>query len=355
MSFSECSERSKRRKITSICNTYESSLIQKASEKYSKIKCNNSDRDSALFNGALAMFMDLKLSRSKYEDLRSYNEMMLGAKFYPPYQKILEGEKDCYPEEITVDEKGASVRLQSLLNHTSKRILLSLEIRGDNETQYELIGKWGMDGSTGQQIFNQKWQNEEYLEYVDEKSVFMISFVPLQLVSIRSEKVIWKNERPSSIRYCRPIQFEFVKENKENVDKEYRNICEQIQNLSPTEVELKNSVKVVIKYKLLCTMVDGKVVNILTNQASSRSCNICKAKPKDMNNLSYVRSIKPDEQKYNFGLSTLHCWMRFMECLLHISYNLDFKKTSASKENVFLKETKKNLSRLNLEKFWEYV
>lgn len=232
---------------------------------------------------------------------------------------------------------------------------MSLEIRGDNETQYELIGKWGMDGSTGQQIFNQKWQNEEYLEYVDEKSVFMISFVPLQLVSIRSEKVIWKNERPSSIRYCRPIQFEFVKENKENVDKEYRNICEQIQNLSPTEVELKNSVKVVIKYKLLCTMVDGKVVNILTNQASSRSCNICKAKPKDMNNLSYVRSIKPDEQKYNFGLSTLHCWMRFMECLLHISYNLDFKKTSASKENVFLKETKKNLSRLNLEKFWEYV
>lgn len=107
MSFSECSERSKRRKITSICNTYESSLIQKASEKYSKIKCNNSDRDSALFNGALAMFMDLKLSRSKYEDLRSYNEIMLGGKFFPPYQKILEGEKDyAIQKKLPLMKKG---------------------------------------------------------------------------------------------------------------------------------------------------------------------------------------------------------------------------------------------------------
>lgn len=32
---------------------------------------------------------------------------------------------------------------------------------------------------------------------------------------------MWKNERPSSVRFCRPVQFQFSKETRENTLKEY--------------------------------------------------------------------------------------------------------------------------------------
>lgn len=34
------------------------------------------------------------------------------------------------------------------------------------------------------------------------------------------------------------------------------------------------------------------------------------------------------EEALKYGLSTLHAWIKFMECLLHISYKLGWKKTS---------------------------
>lgn len=88
-------------------------------------------------------------------------------------------------------------------------------------------------------------------------------------------------------------------------------------------------------------MIDGKVCNVLTDQKSSASCNICGAKPSQMNNLDLIMSLKDNKQNYQFRLSTLHCWIRFMECILHIAYNNDFKKGYASGDNKILKENKK--------------
>jgi len=89
-------------------------------------------------------------------------------------------------------------------------------------------------------------------------------------------------------------------------------------------------------------MIDGKICNILTNQKSSTSCNICGATPKQMNDLKTIKQLRCNEDNYKFGLSTLHCWIRFMECILHISYNIDFKEGSAKGNNKILKQIKKN-------------
>lgn len=88
-------------------------------------------------------------------------------------------------------------------------------------------------------------------------------------------------------------------------------------------------------------MIDGKVCNVLTDQKSSASCNICGAKPNQMNDLNLVMSLKENKENYKFGLSTLHCWIRFMECILHIAYNMDFKRSYASGQNKVLKQNKK--------------
>lgn len=48
-------------------------------------------------------------------------------KLYPPYKSVLETKQKCYPlkSEITVTESSAQIKLQSLLNHTVERILLT--------------------------------------------------------------------------------------------------------------------------------------------------------------------------------------------------------------------------------------
>lgn len=48
----------------------------------------------------------------------------------------------------------------------------------------------------------------------------------------------------------------------------------------------------------------------------------------DIDNLAKYKTKPKTKLNLNlkFGLSTLHCWIRFFECLLHLSYRLDFKK-----------------------------
>ncbi|KYQ54723.1 hypothetical protein ALC60_06325 [Trachymyrmex zeteki] len=64
-----------------------------------------------------------------------------------------------YPTGLSFNDLSASVNVESLLNHTTERILLTLsdeelhELRGKKLILY---GKWGMDGVSGQQTTTQK-------------------------------------------------------------------------------------------------------------------------------------------------------------------------------------------------------
>ncbi|CAD0197896.1 unnamed protein product [Chrysodeixis includens] len=65
-----------------------------------------------------------------------------------------------------------------------------------------------------------------------------------------------------------------------------------------------------------------------------------------MYDLLKVATRVENENAFKYGLSTLHAWIRFMEMILHISYNLGFKKWSATTpENRQLKEDKKNIDK----------
>lgn len=146
-------------------------------------------------------------------------------------------------------------------------------------------------------------------------------------------------------RYCRIIKFEFTPEIAENTLKEYNYYSQETNNLRPTQVILGDISFCVVHY-LECTMIDGKTCNVLTNEKSSASCNICGARPSQMNELQLVHSLPPKAEFYKLGLSTLHCKIRFMECLLHIAYNMDFKKSSARDEQKSIKDRKKRAFRV---------
>jgi len=101
-----------------------------------------------------------------------------------------------------------------MLDHTVIRIV---EAHPDifwqisDENKYESLTvfyKWGCDGSSGHSTYRQSFTNSDH-NMVDQH-LFAICIVPIQLR--RGGSILWKNPRPSSTRYCRPLKVMFAKE-----------------------------------------------------------------------------------------------------------------------------------------------
>lgn len=219
------------------------------------------------------------------------------------------------------------------MDHTSERLveLCADELLEISDTSsLKLTVKWGMDGASGQSMYRQIFQNKPADS--EDSSIFMISMVPLELKSLESHgKVIWSNDTPSSTNYCRPIKFEFMKETIESTKEQYQIVENQIKKMIPYQfTQHEKTFK--IEYHLELTMLDGKSINSLTSTSSS-NCNICDAKPTEMNDLKKIGQKCSNVQNYRFGLSTLHCWIRFLECILKIAYRLPLKKWRIGGEN----------------------
>lgn len=74
-------------------------------------------------------------------------------------------------------------------------------------------------------------------------------------------------------------------------------------------------------------MIDGKVATALSDVTDSTlCCSVCGCKPVEMNNIDKVISRPVTSNGLKYGLSTLHAWIRCMECCLKIAYKLPVKK-----------------------------
>ena len=100
-----------------------------------------------------------------------------------------------------------------------------------------------------------------------------------------------------------------MKETKGHVLKEKNEIDLQIENLSDFEMELPNNKVLKINYKLYIyiTLIDGKILNILTDTKSSQACPICGATPQKFINIKEFRSKEfTPKPKTQYGISPLH-------------------------------------------------
>jgi hypothetical protein len=123
--------------------------------------------------------------------------------------------------------------------------------------------------------------------------------------------------------------FEYSKETTEKTKTEVAIIEAQIDTLHPTTVTAYGKT-ITVFHQLALTMIDGKVCQALTDTPSASTCIVCRATPKQMNDLEAVKGRREREEVFRFGLSTLHAWIRFMDYVLHIAYNLPFEKWSAT-------------------------
>ena len=85
---------------------------------------------------------------------------------YPHYTTIANAKTVCYPEHINIFDSGIKINFISLLDHTIKRILIILnksELQDLNHEKLVLLGKWGMDEASSQQMTR---QSHAFLKYL---------------------------------------------------------------------------------------------------------------------------------------------------------------------------------------------
>ncbi|CAB3252648.1 unnamed protein product [Arctia plantaginis] len=272
LSFSESSERSKRRKTEELrAKVSTEALLYSATSKLRsegnidfanvvRYISEGSPTKAARYrkslestnvpfteNEALLLYVELGLSQSKYQLLRNAH-MEKKSRMFPAYKKIQKAKLQCYPATgMSFTENEAAVTLQSILNHTSDRIiLLNMEvIKILSAKQLEnliLIVKWGCDGSSGHNEYKHKLDDETD----SDKHIFFTSLVPLQLLHIDTatikSTVVWKNPRPSSPRYCRPIKIQCAKESVDLTKKTTDEVEDQIQNLDAFETTVDGTI-----------------------------------------------------------------------------------------------------------------
>lgn len=270
-------------------------------------------------------------------------------KLFPSYEKVMEAKKHCYPQynAIKITETSAEVQMQALLDHTVHRILLVQNVviqklTQENVRSMVLICKWGCDGSSGQSEYKQMFTDDSK----SDAHVFFTSVVPLQLVCVdqqsKEEIIVWKNPRPSSPRFCRPLRLQFLRETAESTLNEVRIVEEQIKSLRPFE-SISDGKQVSVVYQLAFTMIDGKICNVVSSTKSAQRCYLCGATSKDFNAIDAVLERKVDETNLKFGLSTLHMWIRCFEYCIHLSYKLDINKWQArsTEEQKIVEERKR--------------
>lgn len=291
---------------------------------YQKAYKEFSEKKQKLLSGedALAVLVDAKLSREQYNVIRKN-----AVEKFPSYKVVQAAKKLCYPTDITVTETGASVKLQSLLDHTGERLCLTLKpvlqnLRVENNDSLCLISKWGFDGSSGHSSYKQAFCDLD----ANDSSVFITCLVPIRLTL--GENVIWQNPSPASTRYCKPIRIEFRKETTEFIVEEKNKMDEEIRNIQNSNV-LVQSKQIGIKHKLIFSMIDGKVCNAITETTSTMRCFICGATSTHFNKIDDMIARTVKTKTLDFGLSVLHGWIRMFECLLHVAYKIPIKKWQA--------------------------
>lgn len=326
--------------LTNVVSSNESN-IKKINEafKSNHLISNKPARNQLSAAKALALVVDCRLSKRQYQNLRN-NAKENDVELYPAYNLVREAKKMCYPLDIISTENSVVVKLQSLLDHTTSRLLSTLELENHFKTNQSLtlISKWGMDGSSGQKEYKQAFRGE-----FSDSNLLLSCLVPIQLYTENEKKekiVVWNNPRPSSTFYCRPIKMQFLKETKEISKREYDALKAEIDQLIETQFVLNTNITLLTKHHLFFTMVDGKMINSITD-TSSQKCYLCNATPAEMNDIDKLLDKPVHHNNLQFGITPLHAWIRTFECLLKVCYRLPLQKWQARGEDKIITKDQK--------------
>ncbi|GBO99794.1 hypothetical protein EVAR_69254_1 [Eumeta japonica] len=228
---------------------------------------------------ALGLILNMGLTRNEYNILRTA-VIGKGYDIFPSSKSIRQMKSEIVQpiqQPLEVSLKGAKVSVSELLENTASRIISTFsesDIEKCKDHELILMFKWGCDGTSGFSEYKQQSGSSSGIDY---SSLFMASMVPLRmrlnkptssLNNAVTHEDIWINLTPGSKLLCRPILFEYVKENKATINEYIDNLKAQINAVSPIHIEAcKKVIKVTFQGQL--TMIDGKVANAITDTSST--------------------------------------------------------------------------------------
>jgi len=112
--------------------------------------------------------------------------------------------------------------------------------------------------------------------------LFATTLISLRIVLGPSGEIIWNNKSAQSDNFCRPIKLQFVKESKEFILSEYNNLEKEISSLQQFQTITENC-NISVEFVLSLTLIDGKVLNVLTGTKSMQTCSNSHRNPKHFN------------------------------------------------------------------------
>ena len=155
---------------------------------------------------------------------------------YPAYNDVRNYKPECEPSDIFVSKKVCSVSMNSSLNHFLDRLLQIPSIREkvttyaqDSNFYVWLISKYGGDGFSTKTFY-------KGLDF-DQRNIFAVTCVPVMIKALnkttKKSIPLWINSRANSPFACRPLHYEFMREEKEKSNAIGTRYMEEAKNLLP--------------------------------------------------------------------------------------------------------------------------
>ena len=138
-----------------------------------------------------------------------------------------------------------------LLDHVVTRILESISLNNTDCDDFTLFCKYGSDGSSGHAMYKQVFES------IGKSDIYVTVLVPLELICSNTGKIVWANDRHSSFLFTRPVRLQIIREDANVILAEYSYMQEKISLLQNFYQDNQT-----FKYRLLFTMIDGKVYYI---------------------------------------------------------------------------------------------
>ena len=238
---------------------------------------------------ATAIMYCLNLSTNQYQLLRT---MCLTHDIdFPKRNDIDDYKKSLHPPIKSLELKAA-VEMDILLHETSSALVkLNAKHVVQEGTSYKVIGKFGVDGSGAHKLRHQKIASElmtsesEHIDPTRAASFLLQAYCPLKIIC--GLDVVWSNIVPNSTTFCRPVSLTRATETRDVLKVELEPVFKFIR--APFEEELIIDGKVVkMHYETECSMVDGKMVDLLAGD-SGAFCHFCTSTKANANDIDLIK------------------------------------------------------------------
>lgn len=265
---------------------------------------------------AAAMFIDDKFD---YELMQ--NSCL---NIFPKFAEMEKSIIACNPayNHIKTTPSKLSIKLQVLMSHTAHRIVQMrekeiekfLDAKDVHGASLVLFSSWGIEVPR------------------DNDTIGTVT-TPLRLHLYKHEsKIFWINLRPQWIRFCRPVELEFVRGTREAILEKKRDFENDIENLQPIRVGFSNGKSVQVTFKFVMSLMDEKIYEIV-NDRCQECCDICESTPEEMTNIeNLAMGFQKKQETVIYGISPLKSWIQLLECLLNIAYRIDFRQWEVTDE-----------------------